>query len=401
MAGIGSSARHLAVAATLVPCIALPLALTVANRSTPVILGITVLLSVAAVALMSGSSAVRQTFRNALTSPAGLVAIAIVAAGLLTGPLTHSPAASLHMLGQFAIATLLSAVLLQVWPQVAGPRWPWMALVGMLAAMAIIAADMQTGFLLKRSIGARSDDYVHNRPLVTLVLLFWPVSAALTARGHGRIAVILAALLAVLVMRSVSQSALLGLLAGLAAWLLMREVPRLAIALAVVACLITLAAAPWTGAILSSVIDERLGQLLASAHVTERLGIWSAYGEAARTAPLTGWGFNASAGLGKVAALADIRARTGDILMDSHPHHAFLQIWLEFGVIGALVAGGLVLALLRVIWRLDPAARPYAFALAAACLAIGLVSHGLWQAWWWAGIGIAVTLLAARPRPQS
>jgi O-antigen ligase len=386
---------RLAILATLVPCLALPLVLAFANRSTPLMLGVSVLLMLAAIFVASGRSGLMRVSRDAAALPASSCLGLVLVAGLASAAFAHSPAASLHMLGQFGIAATLSLLLLAGWPRLADPRWPLLVLAGMLAALAVIALDIESGFLLKRSVGSRSDDYVHNRPLVTLVLLLWPVAAGLLASGRARLAFLLAALLALVVLRSVSQSALLGLFCGTAAWLLMRLAPRAAISLAVAGSLALLALAPWTGALLAQLIGESASRMLAAAHVSERIAIWSAYGEAARLAPFTGWGFNASAGLGKAPALAELHARSGNILMDSHPHHAFLQVWLEFGVLGALVAAALVLALFRLVWRLDAFVRPFAFALVTSALAIGMVSHGLWQSWWWAGIGLAVTFLAA------
>ena len=78
--------------------------------------------------------------------------------------------------------------------------------------------------------------------------------------------------------------------------------------------------------------------------------------------------------------------------MALHPHSAPLQIMLELGAVGAVVA----LALLGwVAVRLDTMpgrARALAQALFISALAIGCVAFGVWQNWWLALI-VSVALL--------
>jgi O-antigen ligase len=259
--------------------------------------------------------------------------------------------------------------------------------------MAVVAVDFWSGFALKRAYGGRHADFVHNRPVVVFALLLWPVALALAARNHGWIGIAAGIALAALVLASPSESAVLALAVGAAAFAAMTVAPGIALALALLLTLAAVAFAPFAGRLLSAAIPESLQAAMASAHVTERLGIWSAYGEAALRAPVTGWGFNASSGLGSVPALADLRARTGEALMDSHPHNAFLQVWAELGGAGGILALVTVALLFGAVRRLEGTMRPHAFALLGAVLSVGLVSHGAWQAWWWGAIGGAVVLL--------
>jgi O-antigen ligase len=59
-----------------------------------------------------------------------------------------------------------------------------------------------------------------------------------------------------------------------------------------------------------------------------------------------------------------------------HTHNGPLQIWLELGLVGALLATALVLAL---GWQATSPGSAGAFACA---IAIASLSYGVWQGWW-------------------
>ncbi|HVJ53548.1 MAG TPA: O-antigen ligase family protein [Aliidongia sp.] len=99
----------------------------------------------------------------------------------------------------------------------------------------------------------------------------------------------------------------------------------------------------------------------------------------------------------------------GDVL-PLHPHNAVLQIWLELGAVGAILAFGALLASLSRSF-LDPAlAAPIPRAMIAALVAgafgPGSLSFGIWQEWWIGTlfIGTAATValgrMAAEPKDQ-
>jgi O-antigen ligase len=85
-------------------------------------------------------------------------------------------------------------------------------------------------------------------------------------------------------------------------------------------------------------------------------------------------------------------------LMPLHPHNGALQLWLELGGIGALLGAALVFALGVA------AARSSAPAVGAGMLAsaavTGMLSFGLWQAWWVASLLLALVALALLPRAK-
>jgi O-antigen ligase len=110
-----------------------------------------------------------------------------------------------------------------------------------------------------------------------------------------------------------------------------------------------------------------------------RMGYWSHAVDWIRAQPLKGWGLDASRSFGPGIKL--------------HPHNQPLQVWMELGVIGAVLAAsfwGLALAGLA-----RPQAR-LAIGATAASAAVYLlfgVNFGVWQEWW-LGLGATIAMLA-------
>jgi len=88
-----------------------------------------------------------------------------------------------------------------------------------------------------------------------------------------------------------------------------------------------------------------------------------------------------------------------------HAHNAYLQVWYELGIPGALLFLAAGLALLRAISSLPARAQPFALAQFACAAAMLAFSFSIWQTWFQAAIGLSViTLLGGailRDRPAS
>ena len=148
---------------------------------------------------------------------------------------------------------------------------------------------------------------------------------------------------------------------------------------------------------------------------THRLLIWDFAEARIAERPVLGWGLEASRAMpgGRdtpaLAALDRIGVTdawrrgflTGAAIqsLPLHPHNGALQIRLELGWPGVLLAAGLLAALgLAAAAR----ARPEALAGAlAAAFVTGMLSFGTWQGWWLAAQALALAVaagLSARPR---
>lgn len=113
----------------------------------------------------------------------------------------------------------------------------------------------------------------------------------------------------------------------------------------------------------------------------QRMGYWAyAMGRIADH-PWRGWGLDSS------------RAFSPHIQL--HPHNGALQIWLELGAVGAVLAALVWAFIFR---RLADGERSLMAAAAAGSTAVylffGMVSFGVWQEWWLA-LGALVAAIAA------
>jgi len=111
-----------------------------------------------------------------------------------------------------------------------------------------------------------------------------------------------------------------------------------------------------------------------------RLDYWSHALDWIRLRPLRGWGLDASRVFGPGIKL--------------HPHNQPLQVWLELGVIGAVLAAAFWGVALTRLAGPKPSLRA---AAACACAAVYLlfgVNFGVWQEWWLA-LGAMIAMLAA------
>ena len=107
--------------------------------------------------------------------------------------------------------------------------------------------------------------------------------------------------------------------------------------------------------------------------------------------PMFGYGFDSSRAIpgGKVERFERAPA------LPLHPHNVILQIWLELGAIGAVIAAAfvtLVMCGMRV-FSADRGAGATANATFAAFATIALLSYGIWQNWWLMTGWLAATLV--------
>jgi O-antigen ligase len=113
----------------------------------------------------------------------------------------------------------------------------------------------------------------------------------------------------------------------------------------------------------------------------ERLDMWAFAAAKIVEKPWTGWGLDASRTFGSAISL--------------HTHDAAIQIWLELGAVGAVLAAAFwigVWTLIEGLARRDRTAAAAAAGTAVAYLTIGGLSFGVWQEWW---LGLGAMAAAA------
>ena len=130
-----------------------------------------------------------------------------------------------------------------------------------------------------------------------------------------------------------------------------------------------------------------------------RLLIWRFAADRVAERPILGWGMDASREIpgGKVEfndVLPTLHYPGGAQRLPLHPHDAVLQLQLELGMLGLAV---MAWPIWRIGWRapLTPGRRAGALALGVAALIVGLLSFGVWQAWWLSTVWLAAGLFVA------
>ncbi len=220
-----------------------------------------------------------------------------------------------------------------------------------------------------------------------LAPLLWPAGLILWLRGHRRLALIGPCGAVATAFLLHQDAPLAALTAGVAAFGLVWADG--VVGLSVVGGLSALywLAAPWIINGADAVIDlYALADRLPPSW-RERVDIWIFAAHRVATHPWLGWGMDSS------------RAFVPDIPL--HPHNAALQVWLELGLPGAVLAALVIAAIFRRLAGLVERDRMLVAAAAASAAAyqtIGAFSFGLWQQWWLA-VGVLTALaivLAAR-----
>lgn len=244
--------------------------------------------------------------------------------------------------------------------------------------------------------------------LVAAALLLWPVLAVIPRPRLIGLGLILAVL--VTSVKFGSLAAVVAVLFGGAVAVLARLAPRA------------------TPAILGSVfVAWALIAPVAATHIPDpetaarnvpmianstlhRLAIYHGVGDLIVQAPILGHGANSARGIpegqnriGYDFAIGDKVYSVQSELIPLHPHNAVLQVWLELGLVGILLACALIVLVLRAIVKAtEGTERVVALASFAAVFAVLNVSFGAWQSWWLCLMLILATLsqaTLARPQP--
>ena len=264
-------------------------------------------------------------------------------------------------------------------------------IAGFGLSLALVAVESGLDYPLLRLSGAAeagNEAVWLNRGAVALALIAWPVTVLLRARGLGWTALAIPAALGVASLFLESAAATLGHAAGVAAVLLALCHRRAGLAVTLGAGVLAFVAMPFAAREMHDHGWHRADWLAASAQ--HRIEIWDFSVQRIAEKPLLGWGFDGSR---YMESLYPDPGETGRVVAALHPHSAPLQIMLELGAVGAVIALALLWLIAR---RLDGAAgqtRPFGQGLFVAILAIGAVAHGTWQNWWLALLASAALLL--------
>jgi exopolysaccharide production protein ExoQ len=237
------------------------------------------------------------------------------------------------------------------------------------------------------------------RGAALLVLLSGPAAFSLHQRYGMQAAVALIAAVIACAVYVESGLSMVATVLGLTVGALALRFPR-PTQIGVVICLAGLfAAAPLMryapNEVPQSVHEEIIGSPLLGRinSAVHRLLIWQFAAERAADHPILGWGLDSS----RAIPGGHDNPRGYSERLPLHPHNAILQVWLELGAAGALIAA------FAVVWsvlRIGPTfatkpAQAIALGMVTAMAVTALTAWSIWLSWWMAAIWLIVALMGA------
>ena len=285
---------------------------------------------------------------------------------------------------------------------------PWIGF-GLVFGLAAAFADWQSGNALRAAVRGLKEVpetlMFGLKPAASLMALLLPMGFALPWPWLARAALLLVG--AGVLISLPGETARLATIAGLAAALLSLAAPRLVPRLIGAMLGLAILVMPLLVGFIPKMPTANLP--LSAVH---RLVIWDFTVARIAEKPLTGWGLEASRAMPGGRAQPDTAtldrlnitnpaqraflANPHVQVMPLHPHNGALQLWLELGGIGALLGAVLMLALGFAASR--SAVPAVGAGMLASATVTGMLSFGLWQAWWVASLLLAVVTLHLAPR---
>jgi O-antigen ligase len=143
---------------------------------------------------------------------------------------------------------------------------------------------------------------------------------------------------------------------------------------------VLLVATPWLAQFMFHHIAAHAGDYswLGKSYANQRLEIWDFVSRRALERPLLGHGAEAARTI-KDFDSAKLYWPTTKVL---HPHNFSVQLWIEFGILGALVGAAFFADLLRHIQKLSIHHARTLLPLFVASLSVATTGYGIWQSWW-------------------
>lgn len=370
----------------------LPVLMVVSNRSSTAVFTCAAVSMAVSLVLSGEAAAAGARLRQLLRGSGGIIGIVFALWAFVSIAWSPGLRESLFSFGEAALPVVCLLVLAAA-PARRPPAWLGKVAVGALLLTLIgIAAELKDGLLMRQLFSHRVFAYTLNRPTIVLLLMAIPCIGFLARSGRRVAAVLLGLATAAVIYLSDSGAATFGMITAIPAFILAVLLPRGAARLMLVLAVLTLLAAPAIGTLASRVMPARAFDEIESSHPRERVAIWLGFGDAALQRPAIGAGFDASPNMPKSPIAAMVKPEHRLVLGWGHPHDAFLQIWVELGLPGVVMAAIALLLLFRWLQRMPSADRPYRLAAAAAVITIAVVSHGAWQGWWFAAIGAEIFL---------
>ncbi len=233
-----------------------------------------------------------------------------------------------------------------------------------------------------------------NRSIFCTVICFFaciPVLMGLSLElKTRRIAIAgLAALILLMLFLSESQSSQLCFVIGLLFLFVFPYARKMAWAVIMVLMAALIILAPFLAQFLFRTVAENIEGIewFANGYATNRMEIWEFVGRYALQQPLYGYGIEATRHIKDF----DIQMLYHSEPTVLHPHNFAIQLWIEFGLMGAVLSSLFFAYLINTIRIMPLAAARVALPTLFAFISVGATGYGMWQSWW---LGECILMLA-------
>jgi exopolysaccharide production protein ExoQ len=290
-------------------------------------------------------------------------------------------------------------------------RLGWLAVIGGVFGIALMAEQAMHFPLFKMSKDLLPSDEVNPSELNKRAAIFFLTAPALLVfarqwkdwpRYRGMAYAICLAPLLLLAGSTESQAAQLALPTMLLLWVVSRYLPKTCLIAVFIGVTFYLFAAPfvfpYAYQYVLTLVPEGQTDVWQAASVVPRLELWAFVGETIQQRWLTGYGIDCARFIPRDHW--DWTYFTNILIY--HPHNAVLQIWLETGIAGVMLAFLGLTGLFRTLWRIPVEGQRLALTVITGTMLFAIVSWGLWQAWWVGALFFinGLTLLAVRVLTQ-
>lgn len=286
----------------------------------------------------------------------------------------------------------------------------WAAFFSTIIVSLLLLGDIYSGGLFSMNVLGKGIHAPYGafwfKPAATiLAIAMWPITLFLW-RDQQRLLSILAFGLSIAVMNAISvNTGLIATIMGMVVAVCFLAMGSLRAWIAIGLLSTAFMATPViVGAVLEP--EEITSELSlvspAQNSIAYRLHIWHFAANAFFEKPITGWGLNASRHLGSDVVVSDsVRGEIGEAI-PLHPHNAVLQLFLELGIVGAVLALGLICRILLRLGHSDwpPADRIFAVGMFTAIVLFYAVSFSAWSSWWNTYLCYAVALFVVARRSR-
>ena len=379
--------RALGCSAAITFCVLLPVVMVVSNKSAPVPLGVGALLANLSVILAGRRGELLQRYRAVLWTVSGALLTFLLVWSALSFTWTISVPMTARGLREMLPEIVFGWGASAAWPMAA--RRSDLKLLGLGIALAglLIVFEAVTKMPLHQLVGTRALPFDLKRSSIPPLLLLWPAFALCHRDRQYYSAASLVIFAEIGAIVSHSSASIVAVLVGGAVYTANFYAPRLALWGYAAIMTIGLFIAPWTGTFMTHLLPPRIETLLEEQHAKERVAIWTAFEQRVLERPWLGHGFDASF---RVADAAGTPAgRPGEeAILGIHPHNQLLQVWIDFGAVGAAAILAMIAHLTVSLRRLTPHACAPRLAFLASATVMGLVGVQAWDPWWLATIAV-------------